>query len=101
MYASLRSTGTRPDLGLIVADEPAVVGGTFTQNVMCAAPVTYCKQVRARRQIRVVGACVCVCVCVSRALVKRKRRLARYGSLPAGSVSPVGGILAVSVCAPR
>jgi glutamate N-acetyltransferase/amino-acid N-acetyltransferase len=46
MYASLRSRGTRPDLGLVLADKPAVVGGTFTTNVMCAAPVTYCKQVR-------------------------------------------------------
>mmetsp|Transcript_22641 Transcript_22641/g.31582 ORF Transcript_22641/g.31582 Transcript_22641/m.31582 type:complete len:509 (-) Transcript_22641:157-1683(-) len=45
MYANLRSSGTRPDLALLVADKPAVVGGSFTKNVVCAAPVTYCKQV--------------------------------------------------------
>lgn len=27
----------------------ATVGGTFTQSVMCAAPVTYCKQVMAEK----------------------------------------------------
>mmetsp|Transcript_25671 Transcript_25671/g.48670 ORF Transcript_25671/g.48670 Transcript_25671/m.48670 type:complete len:505 (-) Transcript_25671:259-1773(-) len=49
LYAGLRSTGKRPDLALFVSDTPATVGGTFTQSVMCAAPVTYCKQVMAEK----------------------------------------------------
>lgn len=45
LWAGLRSTGTRPDMGLFVSDTPAVYGGAFTLNVMCAAPVTYCKNI--------------------------------------------------------
>lgn len=41
--------GPKADIALIVADEDAVVGGAFTQNVMCAAPVIYCKEVMARK----------------------------------------------------
>lgn len=37
-------------MSLIVADEPAVAGGVFTKNVMCAAPVLYCKEVLDRRK---------------------------------------------------
>jgi glutamate N-acetyltransferase / amino-acid N-acetyltransferase len=38
----------KADLSLVVADAPAVAGGVFTLNVMCAAPVTYCKEVLAK-----------------------------------------------------
>lgn len=48
MYAGLRAAGDKADLALIVADEPAVAAGVFTKNVMCAAPVTYCKEVLER-----------------------------------------------------
>ncbi len=34
----------------MAADEPCVAAGVFTLNVMCAAPVTYCKQVLAKGQ---------------------------------------------------
>jgi glutamate N-acetyltransferase/amino-acid N-acetyltransferase len=48
-YGGLRASGVKADLALVVADNPAAVGGTFTLNRMCAAPVTYCREVLARR----------------------------------------------------
>lgn len=50
VYASLRASGRKADLSLVVADEPAVAAGCFTKNVMCAAPVLYCKEVLDRKQ---------------------------------------------------
>lgn len=50
VYAGLRASGVKADLSLVVADEDAIVGGTFTQNVMCAAPVLYCKDVLSRKK---------------------------------------------------
>lgn len=47
-YAGLRASGKKADLALVVCDTDAVVGGTFTQNVMCAAPVLYCQDVLSR-----------------------------------------------------
>jgi len=45
VYAGLRAAGKKADLSLVVADKPATAAGVFTLNVMCAAPVTYCKDV--------------------------------------------------------
>jgi len=50
VYAGLRAAGVKADLSLIVADAPAVAAGTFTKNVMCAAPVLYCKDVLQKQQ---------------------------------------------------
>ena len=50
MAGGLRASGPKADLALIVADEDAVAAGVFTTNVMCAAPVTYCKQVLAKNK---------------------------------------------------
>lgn len=50
VYAGLRAAGKKADLSLVVADEPAVAGGVFTKNVMCAAPVLYCQDVLARKK---------------------------------------------------
>jgi glutamate N-acetyltransferase/amino-acid N-acetyltransferase len=47
MYGGLRAAGRKPDLALVVCDTDAVSAGTFTKNVMAAAPVMYCKQVLA------------------------------------------------------
>lgn len=47
LYGGLRALGQKPDLALIVADDDAVVAGTFTKNLMAAAPVVYCKDVLA------------------------------------------------------
>lgn len=56
MYAGLRASGQKADLALVVADKDATVGGTFTQNVMCAAPCLYCKDVMSRKDtIRAVS----------------------------------------------
>ncbi|KAL4429620.1 hypothetical protein ABPG77_008669 [Micractinium sp. CCAP 211/92] len=49
MYGGLRAKGTKADLALVVCDTPAVAAGVFTLNVMCAAPVTYCKEVLAKK----------------------------------------------------
>lgn len=49
VYAGLRAAGKKADLSLVVADAPAAAAGVFTTNVMCAAPVTYCKDVLARK----------------------------------------------------
>lgn len=47
MYAGMRSAA-KGDVALVVCDEGAVAAGTFTQNVVCAAPVTVCKDVLSR-----------------------------------------------------
>ncbi|KAF5840425.1 ArgJ-like domain-containing protein [Dunaliella salina] len=49
VFAGLRASGKKADLALVLADTDAVVGGTFTQNVMCAAPCLYCKEVMGRK----------------------------------------------------
>ena len=57
MAGGLRASGPKADIALIVADDDAVVSGAFTQNVMCAAPVTYCKETLAKQSTcRAVGA---------------------------------------------
>ncbi|MEQ8537058.1 MAG: bifunctional ornithine acetyltransferase/N-acetylglutamate synthase [Coleofasciculus sp. D1-CHI-01] len=43
IVAGLKPSGL-PDLALIVSDIEAIAAGVFTQNQVCAAPVTYCRQ---------------------------------------------------------
>ena len=44
--AGLRSSSDRPDLALVFCPDGAVAAaGVFTQNLVCAAPVTYSKEV--------------------------------------------------------
>jgi glutamate N-acetyltransferase/amino-acid N-acetyltransferase len=45
VYGGLRAAGVKADLALVVAQDPrgATAAGTFTTNVMCAAPVLYCQ----------------------------------------------------------
>lgn len=45
MAGGLRAAGPKADIALIVAEAGAASAGVFTQNLMCAAPVTYCKEV--------------------------------------------------------
>ncbi|XP_057856457.2 arginine biosynthesis bifunctional protein ArgJ, chloroplastic isoform X1 [Cryptomeria japonica] len=45
MYGGLRAVGKKPDLALVTCDVDAVAAGAFTQNVVAAAPVLYCKKV--------------------------------------------------------
>lgn len=49
-YAGLRASGKKADLALVVCDTDATAAGVFTQNVMCAAPVLYCKDVLAKKK---------------------------------------------------
>jgi glutamate N-acetyltransferase / amino-acid N-acetyltransferase len=42
MAAGLKPSGL-PDLTLILSDVAAIAAGVFTQNQVCAAPVTYCR----------------------------------------------------------
>jgi glutamate N-acetyltransferase/amino-acid N-acetyltransferase len=50
MYGGLRAAGNKGDIALVVCDEEAVAAGVFTKNVMCAAPVLYCKNVLEKRE---------------------------------------------------
>jgi glutamate N-acetyltransferase/amino-acid N-acetyltransferase len=49
MHAGLRAAGAKGDLALVVCEVDAAAAGVFTLNVMAAAPVTYCREVLARR----------------------------------------------------
>ena len=44
MFSKMRS-GAKGDLAVVACGGGAVAAGAFTQNVMCAAPVTVCKEV--------------------------------------------------------
>ncbi|KAL8480511.1 hypothetical protein ACS0TY_027157 [Phlomoides rotata] len=44
MYGGLRAVGEKPDLALVTCDVDAISAGTFTTNVVAAAPVIYCKK---------------------------------------------------------
>ncbi|PIN11953.1 putative glutamate/ornithine acetyltransferase [Handroanthus impetiginosus] len=48
MYGGLRAVGKKPDLALVTCDVDAVSAGTFTANVVAAAPVLYCKEALAK-----------------------------------------------------
>lgn len=48
--ANLRESQSKPDLSLVFCDAPAVSAGVFTQNVVCAAPVTYCKSLLSNKK---------------------------------------------------
>lgn len=49
MFGGLRAKGDKADLALVASEVPAVAAGVFTLNVMCAAPVTYCKEILAKK----------------------------------------------------
>ena len=47
MAGGLRASGPKADLALVAVDPslpPAAAAGVFTKNVMCAAPVTFCRR---------------------------------------------------------
>ncbi|KAK4747347.1 hypothetical protein SAY87_026384 [Trapa incisa] len=44
MYGGLRAKGDKPDLALVVCDVDAVSAGSFTTNIVAAAPVEYCRK---------------------------------------------------------
>ena len=48
MAGGLRASGPKADIALIEAKGGAASAGVFTQNLMCAAPVTFCKEILAK-----------------------------------------------------
>lgn len=44
----------RPDLGVIISENPAVTAGVFTQNNCKAAPVNYCEQLVPSNNIKAI-----------------------------------------------
>ncbi len=44
----------RPDLGLILSEEPCIAAGVFTQNSCKAAPVTYCQDILPANNIKAI-----------------------------------------------
>lgn len=51
MAGGLRASGPKADLALVAVDPalpPAAAAGVFTKNVMCAAPVTFCRRALER-----------------------------------------------------
>ncbi|KAL6142073.1 hypothetical protein ACLB2K_060356 [Fragaria x ananassa] len=45
LYGGLRAKGDKPDLALVTCDVDAISAGSFTTNVVAAAPVLYCKSI--------------------------------------------------------
>ncbi|KAG6494495.1 hypothetical protein ZIOFF_049527 [Zingiber officinale] len=45
IYGGLRAKGNKPDLSLVTCEVDAAVAGSFTTNIVTAAPVIYCKNV--------------------------------------------------------
>ncbi|ERN07771.1 hypothetical protein AMTR_s00012p00117440 [Amborella trichopoda] len=45
MYGGLRAKGEKPDLALVTCDVDAVAAGSFTTNIVAAAPVLYCRHI--------------------------------------------------------
>ncbi|EEF31042.1 arginine biosynthesis bifunctional protein ArgJ, chloroplastic [Ricinus communis] len=43
IYGGLRAKGEKPDLALVTCDVDAAAAGSFTTNMVAAAPVLYCK----------------------------------------------------------
>ena len=48
MAGGLRASGPKADIALIVCETGAASAGVFTQNLMCAAPVTFCKEILSK-----------------------------------------------------
>ncbi|PKI57709.1 hypothetical protein CRG98_021899, partial [Punica granatum] len=44
MFGGLRAKGDKPDLALLVCDVDAICAGSFTTNIVAAAPVEYCRK---------------------------------------------------------
>ena len=60
----MRAASNKADLALIVADQPAAAAGVFTQNVLCAAPVSFCKRTLSQSDTaRAVSPHACSVVC--------------------------------------
>jgi glutamate N-acetyltransferase/amino-acid N-acetyltransferase len=54
VHCGIKQDGSREDLTLICAEQPAVAAGVYTQNLVCAAPVLLDRQRTPSSSIRVV-----------------------------------------------
>ena len=43
-HIGLKSDPQKPDYSLVVSDRDAVCAGVYTQNLVCAAPVLWCRE---------------------------------------------------------
>lgn len=55
LYSGVKRDATKLDLSLIVSDRPATAAGVYTQNLVCAAPVTLDRSRTPSDRIRAVA----------------------------------------------
>ncbi|WVY99268.1 hypothetical protein V8G54_031419 [Vigna mungo] len=60
IYGGLRAKGEKPDLALVTCDVDAVSAGSFTTNVVAAAPVLYCQRTLDISNTTAVALRVCI-----------------------------------------
>lgn len=56
VYAGIKRNAQKKDVTLILSDRPAVGVGSYTQNLVCAAPVVFDRQLTPSNSIRAVVA---------------------------------------------
>lgn len=54
VHAGIKQTAGKEDISLLVSDRPAVGVGVYTQNLVCAAPVTFDRDLTPSESIRCV-----------------------------------------------
>lgn len=59
VHAGFRKNASKPDLALVVADEPCAAAAAFTKNVFCAAPVQFSKSQLAASSGCASYGCMC------------------------------------------
>ena len=77
LEAGIRKRPGRPDLALLLADEPVTAAAVFTQSDMAAAPVLLSREVAARGKARaVLMNAGCANACTGEAGLDAARRMA-------------------------
>ncbi|MGI9455644.1 MAG: bifunctional glutamate N-acetyltransferase/amino-acid acetyltransferase ArgJ [Aeoliella sp.] len=54
IHAGIKSNPGKPDVALLLSDRPAIGVGVYTQNLVCAAPVTFDRKLTPSEAIRAV-----------------------------------------------
>jgi glutamate N-acetyltransferase/amino-acid N-acetyltransferase len=54
VHAGIKKKSTKEDVVLILSDRPAVAAGVYTQNLVCAAPVKFDRELTPSESIRAV-----------------------------------------------
>ena len=55
VHAGIKSQAAKPDVTLLLSDRPAVGVGVYTQNLVCAAPVTFDRELTPSESIRAIA----------------------------------------------